>query len=412
MTKPLQQALGCDQETPGRVDNARLENFREHLRAAGYTEERISKRLRVRHPATIQLPSYPIYQERLQQRPDSLSILISLFMLQNEVQPEAANAALTASVIDELLTVGVLRQASSGAVAANVSVYPCSGSYFITDHRFQPPWPNTYAAPAQPVMHLGQDSYALAYLSPKPPKGGRVLDLCTGSGLHAILATRRAKYVVGVDINSRAVNFARFNAALNGVGTKVDFRCGNLYDPLGQVAGDDNRFDLILANPPFIPSSNNGADRLLFQDAGPAGDEILAPILKGLLIHMKPRGMALIISLFVDTKRARAETSIRRWIGSRVPVDLSLIDFYSIDPEEFASWGSTWLLFEDNFAAYNQRYKERLAMLRSQGILRLTHGILVVRMSKASRFLTTRFTVPRRPQQNAIKRALKLLPEL
>jgi len=414
MTRPLQNAAGCDQETLGRVDTAKLENFREHLRSAGYTEERISKRLRVRHPSTIQLPSYPIYQERLRQRPDSSSILISLFMLQHEVLREAANAALTANVVDELLTLGVLRQASTGAVAANVSVYPCAGSYFITDHRFQPPWPNNYTAPTQPVMHLGQDSYALAYLSPKPPGGGQVLDLCTGSGVQAILATRQAKYVVGVDINWRAVNFARFNAALNGVATKVDFRCGDLYGPLGQIAGqrEDNRFDLILANPPFIPSSNSGADRLLFQDAGPAGDEIFGPILNGLLRHMKPRGMAVIISLFVDTKRDRAETSMRRWIGSRVPVDLSLIEFYSIDPEEFASWGSTWHLFEDNFAAYSQRYTERLAMLRSQGILRLTHGILVVRMSKASRFRTTRFAVPRRPQQNAIKRALRLLPKL
>ena len=256
-------------------------------------------------------------------------------------------------------------------------------------------------------MHLGQDSYALAYLSPRPPKGGQVLDLCTGSGVQAILAARQAKYVVGVDINSRAVEFARINAVLNGVATKVDFRCGHLYDRL-----DDDRFDLVLANPPFIPSSNSGADRLLFQDAGPAGEETFGPILNGLLMHMTAKGMAVIISLFVDTKRTRAETRIRRWIGSRVPVDLSLIEFYSVDREEFASWGSTWRLFEDDFAAYSQRYKERLAMLRSQEILRLTHGILVVRMSKASRYRTTRFAVPQRPQQNAIKRALRSLPKL
>jgi carbamoyltransferase len=163
-----------------------------------------------------------------------LSILISLLLLQNEVSREAANAALNPNVVDELLTLGLLRQSTTGAVAANVSVYPCSGSYFITDHRFQPPGLINYAAPAQPVMHLGEDSYALAYLSPKPPKGGQVLDLCTGSGVQAIMAARRAKHVVGVDINSRAVNFARFNAALNGVATKTDFRCGDLYNPLGE----------------------------------------------------------------------------------------------------------------------------------------------------------------------------------
>src|SRR5438552_2951305 len=98
-----QNAPGCDSQTPGPVDNAKLENFRRQLRLLGYTEERISKQLRVRHPSTIQLPSYPIYHERLRQRSDGLSILISLFLLQSEVLSEAANAALTPDVVDELL---------------------------------------------------------------------------------------------------------------------------------------------------------------------------------------------------------------------------------------------------------------------------------------------------------------------
>lgn len=401
MTKHSTNADGCNQETLARVDSAKLEKFRQRLTSLGYTEERIAKRLQIRHPAVLELPSYPIYHARLPQRPDDLSLLISLFLLQNEVLRETANAALNASVVDELLTVGVLRQASTGAVAANVSVYPCSGFYFITDHRFRPQWPTNYTAPAQPVMQLGEDSYALAYLTPKPRKGSHVLDLCTGSGIQAILAARGAEHVVGVDINSRAVNFARFNAALNGVAAKVDFQCGNLYESL-----EDNRFDLILANPPFIPSSNSGADRLLFQDAGPTGDQIFGPILSGLLTHMTPNGLAVIISLFVDTKRSSIETRIRRWIGSRVPVHLLLMEFYSIDPEEFASWGATWRLFEDDFDTYSRRYQERLALLRSEEILRLTHGILVVRMSKTSSFRTTKLPVPRRPQQNAIKRVI------
>lgn len=404
MTSHLQKAYGCDQETLGRVNKAKLENFRQRLGLLRYTEERIAKRLQISHPAVLELSSYPIYQERVAQRPDDLSLLISLFLLQNEVLREAANATLTASVVEELLRLGVLRQASTSAVAANVSLYPCSGSYFITDHRFQPQWPTNYTAPSQPVMHLGEDSYALAYLTPKPSKGAHVLDLCTGSGVQAILAARRTEHVVGVDVNPRAVSFARFNAALNGVDVKADFRCGNLYDPLDKH--EDSRFDLILANPPFIPSSNSGADRLLFQDAGPTGDQIFGPILNGLLTHLKTKGMAVIISLFVDTKRSSVKKTIRRWIGSRVPVDLLLIEFYSIDPEEFASWGATWRLFEDDFAAYAQRYKERLDLLRSEEILRLTHGILVVRMSNTSRFHTIRMAVPRRPQQNVIKRVI------
>src|SRR5215213_4789387 len=104
-----------------RADNASLQKFGEQLRSRGYTEARISKRLQVTHPATIELPSYPVYQERLAQSPDDLSTLISLFLLQFEVLHEAANAALDANVVDHLLTLGVLRHASTDTVAANVS---------------------------------------------------------------------------------------------------------------------------------------------------------------------------------------------------------------------------------------------------------------------------------------------------
>ena len=75
---------------------------------------------------------------------------------------------------------------------------------------------------------------------------GRTLDLGTGNGILALAAAAHSGSVVATDLNARAREFCVFNAALNGV-TNVEFREGSAFEP---VRGE--RFDLILANPPFF----------------------------------------------------------------------------------------------------------------------------------------------------------------
>lgn len=272
---PSQRDRGADakanEQAFGPLDDAKLKNLRKRLRSLQYTEEKVSGRLRIWHISAITLPEYPVYMERLSQSFDALSVTISLFLLQSEVPRKDANGALGSDLVNDLLTLGLLTRADRRGIAAAVSIYPCCGSYLITDHRFRPVSRDYHIAPDQPVMHLGQDSYALAYLGVKPLKGGRVLDLCSGSGVHAVLAARRAEHVIGVDLNPRAVEFARFNAALNRVVSKCDFRCGHLYDAVGQAPGGRNqeRFDLIVANPPFVPSPHTGPDPFFSRMPGP-----------------------------------------------------------------------------------------------------------------------------------------------
>lgn len=79
--------------------------------------------------------------------------------------------------------------------------------------------------------------------------GEKILDMGTGCGILAVIAAEKASRVVAVDVNPHAVNCAKKNADLNGVGTKVEVCQGNLFS---SVKGNE-WFDLILFNAPYLP---------------------------------------------------------------------------------------------------------------------------------------------------------------
>ena len=91
---------------------------------------------------------------------------------------------------------------------------------------------------------------ALERLPPDRPT--RVADLGTGSGAIALaLALERPlARVIATDASAPALAVARANAQALGIDT-VDFRCGDWLAPLG-----DERFDLIVSNPPYIAESD------------------------------------------------------------------------------------------------------------------------------------------------------------
>lgn len=78
----------------------------------------------------------------------------------------------------------------------------------------------------------------------------RVLDLGTGSGaiLLALLAERPAWSGVGVDLSAAALELAGENAALHGLQDRVTLVSGNWADGIGE------QFDILVSNPPYIPS--------------------------------------------------------------------------------------------------------------------------------------------------------------
>jgi release factor glutamine methyltransferase len=85
------------------------------------------------------------------------------------------------------------------------------------------------------------------------PQGMSALDLCTGSGCLAIAVAKNCEQTraVATDVSPEALECAKANAVKNNVADRIEFRLGNGFQTLKPT----ERFDLILSNPPYIPTA-------------------------------------------------------------------------------------------------------------------------------------------------------------
>lgn len=127
----------------------------------------------------------------------------------------------------------------------------------------------------------------------------RIVDLGTGSGVVAVTVGRLcpAARITAVDVSPSALGLARINAGRHGV--QATFLVGDWFSPLG-----DCRFDLIVANPPYVANDDVHLQRdglpfeprMALTDGVPGGDGLacIRRISAGALRHLLPGGWLLI----------------------------------------------------------------------------------------------------------------------
>lgn len=126
----------------------------------------------------------------------------------------------------------------------------------------------------------------------------RVLDLGTGTGclLLAVLSEYPKASGLGIDIAPEAVALATGNAARLGLEDRASFRQGDW------AFGIEERFDLVLSNPPYIPSNDIAGlepevarfEPLLALDGGVDGLDAYCRIAAALPTLLAPDGLAVL----------------------------------------------------------------------------------------------------------------------
>lgn len=142
------------------------------------------------------------------------------------------------------------------------------------------------------VYEPAEDSFLLAEAGLKEAETGtRILEVGTGSGF--VSAVLRANiqdiYLVATEINPHAISCARANG--------IEVIRTDLFNGI-KPGKPENRFDLVLFNPPYLPTSRDekvqGWLNYAF-DGGTSGRETLDRFLDQVKAYLKPGGKILVL---------------------------------------------------------------------------------------------------------------------
>jgi ribosomal protein L3 glutamine methyltransferase len=132
-------------------------------------------------------------------------------------------------------------------------------------------------------------------LTGDPGRVASALDLCTGGGSIAILAARvfpNAR-IEAVDVSSGALEVAERNVKEHALQDRIALKQGDLFAPLNGA-----RFDLILANPPYVDDETIAefppefaAEPPIAHGGGADGLDVVRRILREAHAHLTPKGV-------------------------------------------------------------------------------------------------------------------------
>ena len=354
------------------IDNVDLPEFRNALAEiahAGYSEAQVRDRLGLADLADIRWKALPIYREERLAVRDALALAIELFLLQGAVPASELHALFTAPSRDVLLRTGVLFIDPAGLARARASLFPVGDRLIFSDHAWHKlPHPGYKTVPSDQVMFVGKDSRGLARATVRRPVRA-ALDLCTGSGIQALLAASHSERVLAVDINPRAARCARFNARVSGA-DNVEIVVGDLFAPVGGAG----RFDLITANPPFVPSP---LDELLFRDGGRSGEAIQQRIVAGLPRHLAPGGIAQLVTELGEREGEPIVTRVRQWLEG-APMDIHILRLFAHSAADYSMGHATG---DNDFGEYLESVRAWAGNLRKHGYARVVSVLIAFQWS-------------------------------
>ncbi len=163
-------------------------------------------------------------------------------------------------------------------------------------------------------------------------QGPGIIDLGTGSGCIAVslaLELPRSR-VTAVDREDKALALARRNSRRHGVAPRITFLQGHFFQALGKKAAGEERFHIIVSNPPYVEAGSLaslprelGYEPRLALDGGPDGLRAYREIIGAAERHLLSPGL---LALEVGAGQAPQVEALARSAGFRL---LKIINDYA-----------------------------------------------------------------------------------
>lgn len=163
-----------------------------------------------------------------------------------------------------------------------------------------------------------------------------ILDIGTGSGCIAVSLAYYIKNsrVAAIDISQKALDIAKYNSEKNNVIDKIDFICGDIFTGLKNLLRNDKKkFDIIVSNPPYIPSDEIASlekqvkdfEPLKALNGGNDGLDFYKFIIEDAAYFLKKQG---ILALEVGINQARDVLNMmkEKYFNIKIVKDLSGIE--------------------------------------------------------------------------------------
>jgi SAM-dependent methyltransferase len=356
------------------------EEFRRLLASfeeAGYVEATIRKHLGAAELPSRQLRNEPRLLDRTSE-PTLLNALLRWFWL-GRPQTEAQIAdSVPAGFLALLLKSGLLK-ADAGSLQGTSMLLPSEGFLVAADYpvaidRGEPEmvlWPNP-------------TSKFLARFSIRRHSRA-TLDLGTGSGILSLGAARFSDTVVATDLNQRAISFAAFNAKLNGV-ENIEVMAGDCFAPV-----KDRAFDLILSNPPFFITPQQG---YLFCDNAMELDGLCRRLVKEAPTYLNEGGFMQMLCEWAQVSGQTWEERLGEWLEG-TGCDAWVMKGLTQDPAEYAQHRIRETSQDPTDDA--RLYDGYMTYYRERGVEAIHDGLVVMRRRTGTNWVQLE-EVPKTPQ--------------
>lgn len=308
---------------------ALFSELRAFLVGSNYTEAAVCQRLGLHQPKDyLTLRPNPASPRAIH---DHLDLLARLFLIGEIVEEQQIQTWVPSPVREAMTGLGLVAQypVQPQNWYATTALYPAYGLWVASDR-----WTSPELAPirvAADVVYPAITPNTAHFMETLPGDPCEsLLDLCTGSGVAAMLAASRyAREVLATDITEAAQLSVEFNRLLNGI-ENLKMARGDLYEPVGQAT-----FDRILAHPPYMPSLKPAE---VYAYGGELGEELTRRVIEGLPKYLRPGGRFYCITAGPDLEGETFETRLRSWLGDRGPeFDVFVLERQLFDPIHIAN---------------------------------------------------------------------------